>query len=101
MLNYDIDWHEASLPYETDADSELVKETIEAIDEVTGTKAKLCTSGGTSDGRFLAAAGAQVIELGPSNKTIHKVNERVKLSDLRVLASVYENLLERLLNVNK
>lgn len=79
MLNYDIDWHEASLPYETDADSELVRE---AIDEVTGTTAKLCTSGGMSNGRFLSAAGAQVIELGPSNKTIHKVNERVKLSDL-------------------
>lgn len=53
---------------------------------------------GTSDGRFLAAAGcSQVIELGPSHKTIHKVNEHVAIEDLQVLADIYVNLLERLL----
>jgi acetylornithine deacetylase/succinyl-diaminopimelate desuccinylase-like protein len=52
---------------------------------------------GTSDGRFLSAAGAQVIELGPSYKTIHQVNEQVHISDLEVLCQIYENLLERLL----
>ena len=96
-LTYDIDWHEVSSPYETDANSQLVKHAVESVLEVTGIKGVLSTSGGTSDGRFLSAAGAQVIELGPSYKTIHKVNERVHLSDLEVLCRIYENLLERLL----
>lgn len=64
---------------------------------MTGTKGQISTSGGTSDGRFLSAAGAQVIELGPSYKTIHKVNEHVKISDLEILCKIYEDLLERLL----
>ena len=64
---------------------------------VTGIDPKLSTSGGTSDGRFLAAAGAQVIELGPSFKTIHKVNERVPVSDLDLLSEIYKDLLGRLL----
>ncbi len=55
-------------------------------------------SPGTSDGRFLAAAGcSQVIELGPTHKTIHKVDEHVAIEDLQVLVDIYENLLERLL----
>lgn len=64
---------------------------------MTGTKGQISTSGGTSDGRFLSAAGAQVIELGPSYKTIHKVNEHVQISDLEILCKIYEDLLERLL----
>jgi succinyl-diaminopimelate desuccinylase len=97
-LNYEIVWHEASLPYETDESSYLVKEAIASVLEVTGYKGNLCTSGGTSDGRFLAAAGcSQVIELGLSHKTIHQVNEHVALKDLQVLTEIYVNLLERLL----
>lgn len=86
-----------SLPYETDANASLVKYALESVLEVTGTKSKLSTSGGTSDGRFLSAAGAQVIELGLSYKTIHKVNEHVHIKDLETLCKIYENLLERLL----
>jgi succinyl-diaminopimelate desuccinylase len=87
-----------SLPYETDANASLVKHALESVLEVTGTRSKLSTSGGTSDGRFLSAAGAQVIELGPSYKTIHKVNEHVHVGDLETLCKIYENLLERLLS---
>lgn len=64
--------------------------------EVTGAVGKSSTSGGTSDGRFLSAAGAEVIELGPSFKTIHKVNEQVAIEDLERLVKIYGNLLERL-----
>ena len=64
---------------------------------MTGTCSKLSTSGGTSDGRFLRAAGAHVIELGLSYKTIHKINEHVHISDLEALSHIYEDLLERLL----
>lgn len=64
--------------------------------EVTGAVGKSSTSGGTSDGRFLSAAGAEVIELGPSFKTIHKVNEQVAIEDLELLVKIYGNLLERL-----
>ena len=96
-LNFQIDWHEASLPYETDRSCQLVKEAMASVLEVTGEESNLCTSGGTSDGRFLAAVGSQVIELGPSHKTMHKVNEQVAVEDLRVLADIYVNLLERLL----
>ena len=63
---------------------------------MTGKEGQLCTSGGTSDGRFLAAVGSQVVELGPTHKTIHKVNEHVAI-DLQVLSDIYVNLLERLL----
>eukprot|EP00984_Skeletonema_dohrnii_P038507 scaffold41796_cov133-Skeletonema_dohrnii-CCMP3373.AAC.1 len=97
-LNYEIDWHDASLPYETDRTSHLVEQALASVLEVTGAEGTLCTSGGTSDGRFLAAAGcSQVIELGPSHKTIHKVDEHVSIEDLQVLADIYNNLLERLL----
>lgn len=95
-LEYDIDWHEISHPYETARDSELVQAAVASVKHVTGVQARLCTSGGTSDGRFLAAAGAQVVELGPINKTIHKVNEHVDIADLEKLAEIYEDLLERL-----
>jgi succinyl-diaminopimelate desuccinylase len=96
-LDYEIDWHEISLPYETLRDSELVQAAVASVKSVTGIQARSCTSGGTSDGRFLAAAGAQVVELGPINKTIHKVNEHVDLADLETLARIYEDLLARLL----
>jgi succinyl-diaminopimelate desuccinylase len=65
------------------------------LKEVTGVSGKTSTSGGTSDGRFLSAAGADVIELGPSFKTIHKVNEQVAIGDLECLVKIYKNLLER------
>ena len=96
-LNYEIDWHEASLPYTTNRSSHLVKQALASVLEVTGSEGSLCTSGGTSDGRFLAAVGSEVVELGPTHATIHKVDEHVPVQDLEILAKIYENLLERLL----
>jgi succinyl-diaminopimelate desuccinylase len=57
----------------------------------------LSTAGGTSDGRFIAPTGAQVIELGPINATIHKIDECVKIDDLDILADIYQDILQRLL----
>jgi succinyl-diaminopimelate desuccinylase len=95
-LDYELCWTEHSNPYITER-GELIDAALASVHEVTGITSRACTSGGTSDGRFLAAAGAQVVELGPINKTIHKVNEHVVIEDLAVLADIYENLLERLL----
>ena len=68
-----------------------------AILDVTGLEAELSTSGGTSDGRFIATLGGQVLELGPLNATIHQVNECVALADLDRLSAIYQGILERLL----
>ena len=56
------------------------------------------TSGGTSDGRFIAPSGSQVIELGPSNRTIHKMDECVRVADIELLSKIYENILARIHN---
>ena len=96
-LDFGIDWHDVSEPYETLRESELVLATLASVQEVTGVPARTCTSGGTSDGRFVAARGAQVVELGPINKTIHKIDEHVDIGELDTLVDIYENLLCRLL----
>ena len=75
----------------------LVSASQNAIRLVTGRETELSTSGGTSDGRFIAPTGAQVVELGPINATIHKVNECVKAEDLDTLSSIYEEILVELL----
>ena len=72
--------------------------TIAAIKDVTGQEPKESTSGGTSDGRFIAPTGCEVVELGPINATIHKVNERVAVADLIPLADIYRAIMERLLS---
>jgi succinyl-diaminopimelate desuccinylase len=95
-LDYDIEWQLSGLPFLT-AGGELVDATIASIREITGLDTELSTSGGTSDGRFIAPTGAQVVELGPINATIHKLNEQVLASDLPRLAAIYKGILERLL----
>ena len=95
-LNYDIEWNLSGKPFLT-AEGELVQAAQEAIVEVTGEPTKLSTSGGTSDGRFIAPTGAQVVELGPINATIHQVNECVAVDDLDRLSDVYNRILEKLL----
>ena len=94
-LNYELGWTLNGLPFLTDSGS-LVAATVEAIKKVQGLEPRLETSGGTSDGRFIAPTGAQVIELGPCNATIHKVNECVSVTDLEQLAKMYEAVLEQL-----
>lgn len=95
-LEWDIDWILSGNPFLTAAGS-LVDAARESIRSVMGYKTELSTSGGTSDGRFIAPTGAQVLELGPCNATIHKINERVRASDLDDLSHLYENILARLL----
>ncbi|MCL1048173.1 succinyl-diaminopimelate desuccinylase [Shewanella abyssi] len=95
-LDYDINWIFNGLPFLT-GDGPLLDATRDAIKKVTGLDTDPQTSGGTSDGRFIAPTGAQVLELGPVNATIHKVNECVKVTDLEQLALCYEAILENLL----
>ncbi len=95
-LRYDLAWRLSGQPFLTPR-GELVEATIAAIREVTGHDTELSTSGGTSDGRFIAPTGAQVLELGPLNATIHKVNECVGVDSLDILSDIYEDILRRLL----
>jgi len=95
-LNYELNWIVNGLPFLTDH-GPLVDATVAAIKSVTGLTTNLETTGGTSDGRFIAQTGAKVIELGPRNATIHKVDECVSTEDLIALADIYEQILEHLL----
>lgn len=95
-LDYDITWNLSGLPFITPV-GDLVKATQQAIEKTTGSCTQLSTSGGTSDGRFIAPTGAQVIELGVLNATIHQVNEHVNVADLEPLAQIYEKILVNLL----
>jgi len=96
-FNYDIEWNLSGLPFITPANGALIKAVSKAIQTETGYKAALSTSGGTSDGRFIAPTGAQVIEIGPLNKTIHKIDECVSVDDLDKLTLIYQRTLENLL----
>ncbi|MDR7015766.1 succinyl-diaminopimelate desuccinylase [Acinetobacter sp. 3657] len=96
QLNYSIQWTFSGLPFLTPV-GELVNAAKVAIKNVTGVETKLSTSGGTSDGRFIAPTGAQVLELGVLNATIHQINEHVNVADLEPLAEIYEQILEQLL----
>jgi succinyl-diaminopimelate desuccinylase len=99
-LEYDLEWENSSgKPYLTPR-GDLVDAVAAAIKQVTGLDTELSTSGGTSDGRFIADICGQIIELGPLNATIHKVNECVAVADLDALSDIYRLTLEALL-VNK
>ncbi|VEB70287.1 Succinyl-diaminopimelate desuccinylase [Providencia rustigianii] len=95
-LNYHLDWVLSGQPFLT-GESKLVSATVQAIQELTGRTTSLSTSGGTSDGRFIAQMGTHVIELGPLNATIHKVDECVSVDDLQKLALIYERIMELLI----
>ena len=96
-LDFDIDWKLSGEPFIT-ATGELLDASVSAIRDVTGLTTELSTSGGTSDGRFIAPYGTQVLELGPVNASIHRVNEHVRVDDLARLSDIYLGLLERLLS---
>ncbi|MDM5129980.1 succinyl-diaminopimelate desuccinylase [Aeromonas piscicola] len=95
-LDYQLDWTLSGQPFLTDT-GDLLDAAVAAIEQVNGQRPALLTTGGTSDGRFIAPTGAEVIELGPVNATIHKVNECVKADDLDLLADMYQGILDRLL----
>ena len=96
-LDYTLDWKLSGHPFITPA-GELVEAARAAIRKVTGIHTELSTSGGTSDGRFIAPTGAQVVELGPVNATIHQVNECVRISEIDDLSVIYEEILIHLLS---
>jgi len=95
-LNYELKWRLSGNPFITPR-GELVSAATDSIKSVTGVDAELSTSGGTSDGRFIAPTGAQVLELGPLNATIHQINECVSCDDLDKLSAIYEGILNQLL----
>ncbi|ENA31975.1 MULTISPECIES: succinyl-diaminopimelate desuccinylase [Pseudomonas] len=95
-LDWHIDWSLSGLPFITEP-GELLDAIASSIQAVTGLTTEASTSGGTSDGRFIATLGTQVVEVGPVNATIHQVNERVLASDLDLLTEVYYQTLVRLL----
>ena len=95
-LDYQIDWRHSGVPFLT-ASGRLLDAVQAAILTVTGRKTSPSTAGGTSDGRFIAPTGSEVVELGPVNATIHKVDERVSVSDSDTLSAVYEEVLVNLL----
>ena len=99
-LVYDIDFALSGLPFLTKPGA-LVNAAQAAIKDVQNIDAELSTSGGTSDGRFIAPTGAQVLELGPINASIHQVNEEVSAQDLDRLSEIYEGMLSRLIGSSR
>lgn len=95
-VEHDIDWVLGGKPYLTEC-GVLVRAAGDAIHDITGIHPELSTSGGTSDGRFIADICSEVVEIGPGNATIHKLNECIAVADLEPLARIYERLLDRLL----
>jgi succinyl-diaminopimelate desuccinylase len=96
QLDYDISWRLSGDPFLTQP-GELVDATVQALRDRAGIDTELSTSGGTSDGRFIAPTGAQVVELGPLNATIHQVNECVNVDDLDTLSLAYSDIMRHLL----
>lgn len=94
-LNYSIDWWLSGQPFLT-AHGALVDAVVNAVEHYAELTPQLLTTGGTSDGRFIAQMGAQVVELGPVNATIHKVNECVHAADLQLLSRMYQRIMEQL-----
>ena len=95
-VNYTLEWFVSGLPFFT-APGRLSAAVQRAVHEATGRKPELSTTGGTSDGRFIAPTGAQVVELGVINATIHKVNECVRVADVAALSAIYERVMELML----
>jgi len=96
-LRYTLEWHVSGLPFYTPP-GPLSEAVVAAIAATTGRRPKLSTSGGTSDGRFIAQMGTQIVELGVVNRTIHKVNEQVSVEDITVLTNTYIEILKNLLS---
>ena len=90
-----MNWHLSGQPFLT-AEGELVNAAVKAVKEVTDIDTELSTAGGTSDGRFIATMGTQVVELGPVNATIHQIDECASVDDLNKLTDIYQKLLKHL-----
>jgi succinyl-diaminopimelate desuccinylase len=95
-LDYELDWTLSGLPFLTEPGA-LLDGVSAAIRQVTGRETQPSTTGGTSDGRFIATMGTQVVELGPINATIHQLNEHISASDLDTLTEIYQATMDKLL----
>jgi succinyl-diaminopimelate desuccinylase len=95
-LDYALTWRHSGQPFLTTPGA-LLDATRAAVNEITGAATSASTGGGTSDGRFIAQTGAQVVELGPVNASIHRIDEHVSVDDLETLSRIYERILEKLL----
>jgi len=95
-VSYTLDWHLSGEPFLTDINSELIQATVKAIKETTNIDTDCSTGGGTSDGRFIAPTGTQVVELGLRNYSIHKINEQVRISEIDELHTLYLKTIENL-----
>jgi len=98
-LNYELTWVMGGLPFLTKP-GDLVRAVENSIADETGITTQLSTTGGTSDGRFIAQICPQVIELGPPNGSIHKIDEHIALADIEPLKNIYRRILERLNSLN-
>jgi succinyl-diaminopimelate desuccinylase len=97
QLTFDLHWNLSGHPFLTQK-GKLITATQAAIKEMTGLETNLSTGGGTSDGRFIAPTGTEVIELGPCNHSVHQVNEHVRIADLDKLSAIYQQILVNLFN---
>lgn len=95
-IKYELKWHLSGEPFLTQP-GKLIDAVVQAVEEQVGTAPELSTGGGTSDGRFISPAGAEVVELGPVNASIHKVDEHVRVDDVIALTSLYRRTMELLL----
>nr|MDJ0700799.1 succinyl-diaminopimelate desuccinylase [Woeseiaceae bacterium] len=95
-IDYELDWHLSGKPFLTQP-GKLIDAVAEAVREETGMDTELSTGGGTSDGRFISPAGIDVVELGPVNASIHKVNEHVSVADVVHLTTIYRRIVEKLM----
>ena len=95
-IDYDLNWHLSGEPFLTKP-GKLIDAVVQSVSECTGAAPELSTGGGTSDGRFISPAGADVVELGPVNASIHKIDEHVKAADVIQLTRMYQRIIELLL----
>lgn len=96
QLRYTLEWNLSGQPFLTPK-GKLVDAVVNSVQHYNEIKPQLLTNGGTSDGRFIARMGTQVVELGPVNATIHKINECVKASDLQTLSRMYQRIMDQLI----
>ena len=95
-IDYECQWHVSGEPFLT-VEPRLITVVQDCVKQITGILPDASTGGGTSDGRFIAPTGSQVVEIGPCNATIHKLNERMRIADIEKLSDIYELILQRLL----
>jgi|TARA_B110000208_G_scaffold65638_1_gene85049 succinyl-diaminopimelate desuccinylase len=96
QLDYDIDWEHSGEPYLTEKGT-LVDVLSDAVKEISGVRPTISTTGGTSDGRFISKLCDQVVEFGPINESIHKINENVSVNDIETLKDIYKLTISKIL----